>query len=187
MASSVHNTVLWPYPPMYYCDHLHLGNVLHVSIFHNSNYWQKNLTKNRTRGFGFSDAKCQCIASFCPRGFFFSANYADTGSAIFKEQAQTFANLHFMKRQTSKARTVLAKVHCTPMFTSTKHNRDSKKCQQAQTYLHTHRHTALAEQPGKHKHTHTRTPAAHTSTYAALCTRTSTSTFAPRQAQGELQ
>ena len=83
-----------------------------------------------------------------------------------------------MKHQTSKAHTVLAKVHYTPMFTSTKHNRDSKKCQQAQTYLHTHKHTALAEQPGKHKHTHTRTPAAHTSTYAALCTRTSTHTQA---------
>ena len=69
--------------------------VLHVSTFHNSNYWQKkNLTKNGTHGFGFSDAKCQCIASFCPRGFFFSANYADTGSglvqcAICKEQAHS--------------------------------------------------------------------------------------------------
>ena len=68
--------------------------VLHISTFHYSNYWPKNLTKNGTRGFGFSDAKCQCIASFCPRGFFLSANYVGTGSglvqcAICEEQAHS--------------------------------------------------------------------------------------------------
>ena len=168
MASSVHNTVLWPYPPMYYCDRLHLGNVLHVSIFHNSNYWQKNLTKNRTRGFGFSDARSQCIASFCPLGFFFSANYADTGSglvqcAICKEQAHSTLLCKLALHETPNIRgNILAKVHCSPMFTSTKHNRDSKKCQQAQNiFAHTQAHCTRRTARQAQAHTHKNTCSTH--------------------------
>ena len=154
------------------------------SIF--SNYWQKNLTKNGTRGFGFSDARSQCIASFCPRGFFFSANYADTGSGIVqcamcKEQARSTLLRKLALHETPNFR---GNILCESTLHTNVHKHKTQQTLQKMptspntfAQIQAHGHTAHADQPGKQESTHTRTP-------AALCTRTSTSTVAQAGTRG---
>ena len=111
-------------------------------------------------------------------------------SAICKEQAHNTLMCKLTLHETPN----IEGTYCTcksTLHTNIHKHKTQQRLQKMPTstniFAHIQAHFTRRSARQAQTHTSTRTPAAHTSTYAALCTRTSTSTVAPRQAQGELQ